>query len=207
VPARIVAALAVCLTCLVTSSNPSSAVTASVGVGDFQFTPKRAAGVVGDTVSWEWDDNVQTAHDVTEDHDLFASAFTSNPATVFARQPSAGSFHYYCTAHGSPSGGMAGTIRIAPTTGDGPAGAPFTVIWATSTQTGGAFDVQYRKAGGTWKAWKSDTSAFGGTFGKRSKPIAVQSGEVYEIRARSQATAASSTRVSGWSPTASYAAP
>jgi plastocyanin len=208
VPARTIAALAVGLACLVGPSMPAVAATATVGVGDFQFTPKRAAGAVGDTVSWEWDDNVQVAHDVREDHGLFSSgSLTSNPSAVFRREPSAGSFHYYCTAHGSPSGGMAGTIKVSPTTGDGPAGAPFAVTWATSTQTGSAFDVQYRKAGGTWRGWKSDAAAFGATFGKRNKPLAPQPGEIYEVRVRSQADGPTPARVSGWSPAASYAVP
>jgi hypothetical protein len=102
---------------------------------------------------------------------------------------------------------MAGTLRIAPATNDGPSGAPFDVVWATGTRTGGAFDVQYRKAGGLWKGWTNDTTALSGTFGTRGTPITVQSGEIYEFRARSQAGVSSPTRVSGWSPVARYTAP
>ena len=186
---------------------PASAAAARIGVSDYEFTPARAAGVVGDTVSWEWADGLQAAHDVFEDHRLFKSGTTAVAGTTFKRTPSAGTFHYYCTLHGGPSGGMDGTLRIAPATNNGPVGAPFDVVWATGTRTGGAFDVQYRKAGGLWRSWRTDTTALAGTFGKQGAPITVQPGELYEFRARSQADASSPTRVSGWSPTARYTAP
>jgi plastocyanin len=186
---------------------PASAAVAHIGVSDYVFTPSRAPGVVGDTVSWEWAEGLQAAHDVFEDHRLFRSKTTAAAGTTFKRTPSAGTFHYYCTLHGGPSGGMDGTLRIAPATNDGPVGAPFGVVWATGTRTGGAFDVQYRKAGGLWRRWRTDTTALAGTFGTQGKPITVVSGEIYEFRARSQADASSPNRVSGWSPTASYTAP
>ena len=176
----------------------ASAAVARIGVRDYEFRPSAAVGVVGDTVSWKWADGLQAAHDVFEDHRLFRSQTTAVAGTTFKRTPSAGTFHYYCTLHGGPSGGMDGTLRIAPTTN---------VVWATGTRTGSAFDVQYRKAGGLWRSWRADTAALAGTFGKRGAPITVQPGEIYEFRARSQADASSQTRVSGWSPTASYTAP
>ena len=185
----------------------ASADVAHIAVRDYEFTPSKAAGVVGDTASWRWADGLQAAHDVYEDHRLFRSTTTAVAGTTFKRTPSAGTFHYYCTLHGGPSGGMDGTLRIAPATNDGPIGAPFDVVWATGTRTGAAFDVQYRKAGGLWRSWRTDTTALTGTFGMRGKPITVVSGEIYEFRARSQADASSPARVSGWSPTASYAAP
>jgi plastocyanin len=200
--------VAVCLASLSGLLAPAFAAVAHIGVNDYEFTPSRAAGKVGDTVSWEWAGGLDAPHDVYEDHRLFRSGPASATAgTTFKRTPSAGSYHYYCTLHGGPSGGMAGTVRIAPVTNDGPIGAPFDVVWATSTRTGSAFDVQYRKAGGLWKVWRTDTAAFAGTFGKQGNPITVLSGEIYEFRARSQADASSPTRVSGWSPTARYTAP
>ncbi len=205
---RRVAVLAVGLVSLSGFVAPASAAVAHIGVRDYEFAPSRAAGLVGDTVSWEWANGLDAPHDVYEDHRLFRSGpATASAGTTFKRTPSAGTFHYYCTLHGGPSGGMAGTVRIAPTTNDGPSGAPFEVVWATGTRTGSAFDVLYRKAGGLWKTWRTDTAALAGTFGKRGKPITVQSGEGYEFRARSQADASSPARVSGWSPTASYTAP
>jgi plastocyanin len=200
--------VAVCLASLSGLVAPAFAAVAHIGVSDYQFTPSTAAGVVGDTVSWEWAGGLDAPHDVYEDHRLFRSGTaTAAAGTTFKRTPSAGTFHYYCTLHGGPSGGMAGVLRIAPATNAGPSGAPFDVVWATGTRTGSAFDVQYRKAGGLWRTWRTDTAALAGTFGKQGKPITVQSGEVYEFRARSQADASSPTRVSGWSPTARYTAP
>jgi plastocyanin len=186
----------------------TGATAASVAVVDFEFTPARSAAVVGQAVSWEWGDQLNAPHNVQEDHKLFRSgALTSDATTVFSRRPSAGTYHYFCTAHGSPVGGMAGTVAVSPTTSDGPAGAAFAVGWATSTQTGTVFDVRYRTAGGAWAAWRTDTGAFGATFGRRDRPVAVVPGEIYEIQVRSQADAASPRRVSGWSPSATYTAP
>lgn len=200
--------LAVGLASLSALVAPASAAVTHIGVIDYDYTPVSAAGVVGDTVSWEWADGLDAPHNVQEDHRLFKSgAATAVAGTTFKRTPSAGTFHYYCTLHGGASGGMDGTLRIAPATNDGPSGAPFGVVWATGTRTGSAFDVQYRKAGGLWRSWRTDTAALAGTFGKQGKPITVQPGETYEFRARSQADAASTARVSGWSPTASYTAP
>ena len=202
-----VLALGLALGLAAPSGLAASAAVAKIGVRDYEFRPSAAAGAVGDTVSWKWADGLQAAHDVFEDHRLFRSKTTAVSGTTFKRTPSAGTFHYYCTLHGGPSGGMDGTLRIAPTTNDGPAGAPFDVVWATGTRTGSAFDVQYRKAGGLWRNWRTDSAALAGTFGKQGAPITVQAGEIYEFRARSQADASSPTRVSGWSPTASYTAP
>jgi plastocyanin len=205
---RRVAVLALGLVSLFGLVAPASAAVAHIGVRDYEFTPARTAGLVGDTVSWEWADGLDAPHDVYEDHRLFRSGPpTASAGTTFKRTPSAGTFHYYCTLHGGPSGGMAGTLRIAPRTNDGPSGAPFEVVWAIGTRTGSAFDVLYRKAGGLWKTWKTDTAALAATFGKQGNPITVQPGESYEFRARSQADASSPARVSGWSPTARYTAP
>ena len=208
VPVRFAAAVVLAVLSAGALGSAAGAATTSVAVTDFAFAPKRSATALGGAVSWEWGDQLFAPHNVQEDHKLFRSgALTSDPTTVYSRRPSAGTYHYYCTAHGSPSGGMAGTVAVAPTTSDGPDGAPFAVAWATNTQTGTVFDVRYRTAGGAWSAWKTDTPAFGATFGGRDRPVAVVPGEIYEIQVRSQADAASPARVSGWSPTAAYTAP
>lgn len=207
---RRLAALVLVTTSLLLIARPVGAASMlHVGVVDFDFKPRNSTGVVGSTVSWEWADNIGAAHNVQEDHKLFKSGPpTSDPTTVFTRAPSAGTFHYFCTLHGAPGGGMDGSIAIAPGTAAGPAGSPFDVTWASSaTKTGTVFDVQYRIGTRRWKDWRIDAAAFSGTFGASGMPVAVRSGTTYGFRARSQFDATSPTRVSGWSPTASYMAP
>ena len=74
------------------------------------------------------------------------------------------------------------------------------VTWAEVTKTGKAFDLQYRVDGGTWTAWRTDTVKLAARFGAEDKPVSIDEGHTYEVRARSQKRVDTPTKVSGWSP-------
>jgi plastocyanin len=139
-------------------------------------------------------------HNVRQDDRLFRSG---DPKTNddFGVGPSAGSYHFFCEVHGSRSGGMDGVIRVRPALDGAPAGRPFTVIWASSSndQSGDAFDVRYKRGDGKWKTWKNDTEKFQAVFGRNDRPERVRSDAVYRFQARSE-KASNPSRRSDWSP-------
>jgi plastocyanin len=160
----------------------------------------------GHVVPWDWYDLNALVHNVRQDKKLFYSgAPTAEPTTTFSRTFSAGIFHYHCEVHGSPSGGMDGRIRVPVAIGAAPSGLPFTVRWSTLTSdVGEVFDVQFRVDGGSWRTWKTDTSAPKAVFGKDAKPVAVHAGHSYAFRARTQAATDTPIRRSDWSPVRSF---
>ena len=142
---------------------------------------------------WKWGpDGSGTTdfHNVRQNKNLFSSGddVTSSPPS--STTPSAGSFPYYCTAHGSAAGGMNGVVEIIPIrdTMAEPVGLPFKVAWdnpSTST-TANKFDVRYRVNGGKFKTWLDDTKKSAAVFGNNNKPVKVKEPNLYEFQVRSQ---------------------
>lgn len=180
--------------------------TVTVESGGFNaFGPKNVSKTVGaGSVHWRWgtDGTTFAFHNVRQDNKLFYSGqLTTNDPNGYTITPSAGSFHYYCEAHGSRSGGMAGTVKVKPLISNQTA-TSFRVSWApTSSNTGGKFDVRYRVNGGAWKVWKNDATARQATFGANNKPVHVGPGRTYDVAVRSEKSTDTS-KVSGWSPAA-----
>jgi plastocyanin len=185
-------------------TSPVRAGIAVVNLGADSFNPDDVSGGVGGDVVWDWQSSRR--HNVRQDKQLFRSGDpTTDDSTTFTRRFSAGIFHYYCEVHGSPTGGMDGVVRVRPVTSDGPAGLPFTVEWATAgSNTGGAFDVQYRVGSGDWIDWKTDTIESSDVFGEADDPVAVESGVTYRFRARSQKSVIATAKVSRYSPKSSF---
>lgn len=186
----------------------SGRATTSIEVGpnnSNSFGPKAVTKNVGaGAIHWAWGTNGTTfaAHNVREDNKLFYSGgLTNSKPAGYTVTPSAGSFHYYCELHGSPSGGMAGTINIKPAVFNKTASS-FGVRWSPGTnQTGNAFDVRYRVDGGAWKTWKNHVAAASAIFGAGNQPVHVGPGHTYEVQARSEKTS-NVSKASGWSPSA-----
>ncbi|MFL5892874.1 MAG: hypothetical protein ACJ75I_09055 [Solirubrobacterales bacterium] len=170
------------------------------------FNPNTVTKNVGTGgIHWQWGASGSTfaAHNVRQDDKLFYSgALTSSDPGGYDVIPSAGSFHYYCELHGSPNGGMAGTLKVKPAIFNQTSNS-FRVEWASTVrQTGNGFDVRYRVDGGAWKIWKAGTKSGQATFGgDTNNPIHVSSSHTYDIQARSKKLADPS-KVSGWSPLA-----
>jgi plastocyanin len=169
------------------------------------FGPKAVTKNVGaGAIHWQWGSSGTTSapHNVRQDSKLFYSgALTTHNPSGYTITPSAGSFHYYCELHGSPNGGMAGTIKIRPAIYNKTA-TSFGVRWSPGTnQTGNAFDVRYRVDGGAWKTWKNHVAAAQAVFGANNLPVRVRPGHLYEVQARSEKST-NVSKPSGWSPSA-----
>jgi plastocyanin len=156
--------------------------------------------VAGASFQWLSAATSDHPHNVRQDSKLFYSGALTSAPINYSVSASAGTYHYYCELHGSPSGGMNGVVKVRPVFAAAPTGAPFTVTWALAgTTTGNQFDVRYRiSTTGTWKLWKNDTATRTGVFGQNGQPVQVLPGRTYQFQARSQKVP---TQPSGWSPT------
>jgi plastocyanin len=93
---------------------------ADVIVSDNFFQPETLTVQAGSTVLWEQQGNLP--HNVTADDDSWSSHPACSPAlpgtcmadgdTYSRAFPEPGTFGYYCTLHGTPGNGMAGTVRV-----------------------------------------------------------------------------------------------
>jgi hypothetical protein len=162
---------------------------------------------VGDSVHWFRAPDSTGPHNIREDGRLFWSGRSTDGPIDFTAVFSAGSFHYYCSTHGYPlevdKDGMEGFVRVPVSLSRLPSGLPFTVRWAVdASETGRAYDVQFRVGSGSWRTWKKDATNNGGVFGREAKPVRVRDGVRYSFRARSQ----DGPNASGWSPVTSITA-
>jgi plastocyanin len=79
---------------------------------DNLFLPQVVTIRAGDTVRWT---NVEGAHNVIADDSSFTSGAVTPAPWVFEHTfPAAGSFGYFCIAHGFPGGGMFGIVVVLP---------------------------------------------------------------------------------------------
>ena len=186
-------------------ASVASAAATEIKVGDGFFSPRTPPVrnlATGASFHWQRASGSTLPHNIHGNFNLFSSgAVTSGPIN-FSIRASAGAYHYYCTLHGSPSGGMDGVVRVRPIFNFNPTGTPFTVIWALGgtapTNTGNQFDVRYRVGtSATWKFWRNDTTTRSGVFGQNNQPVQVVSGGTYQFQVRSQKTP---SQPSGWSP-------
>jgi plastocyanin len=98
------------LTVTFTATATAAAGTTAVDVLDNFFAPTTAQVGPGGSVRWTWGGNNQ--HNVTWVSGGFSNSDTQASGTHEVQFPSAGTFDYYCTIHGSPTSGMRGTIAV-----------------------------------------------------------------------------------------------
>jgi plastocyanin len=159
----------------------------------------------GASFHWQRAAGATLPHNVRQDFTLFNSGPATSGPINFSVQASAGTYHYYCSLHGTPNpggSGMDGVVRVRPVFASAPDGAPFTVRWALSTTTtGNQFDVRFRVGtSGSWTLWKNDVAGRSAVFGQGGQPVQVIANRTYQFQARSQKMP---TKPSGWSPTLS----
>lgn len=184
---RRITAMMVAVGLLAALPTPASAKEATVTVADFSFSPAKLTKPMGTNVTWRKDGGF---HNVASTQGMFRSGDATSSAFTFTRTFSAGRFPYLCEVHG-PS--MAGTVRIRPKVRAKPAGAAFTVRWASAaTNTGSRFTVRYRVADGRWRTWLKKTPAVSAVFGRNRTPIKVRRGVLYRFRVKSHTGGASS---------------
>jgi len=174
-----------------------------VAVNDNSFSPDDALDL---SFRFAWDPTgdamTSNPHNVRQDVRFFASgAPTTGDGDFEVLLPGAGTYHYYCEVHGSPTGGMDGVIRnyLYSLSQDVDPGESRRVRWTPAGDTGShTFDVQYRVDGGPWKNWKKDTPKRRAKFGANNKPVNFNNARTYEVRARTQKNGNVRKR-SGWS--------
>jgi hypothetical protein len=169
---------------------------------DNQFVPATSQETTAPQSTFIWDRQAGSvgSHNIRQDVNLFRSGDPSASFDHYTRRPSAGTFHYYCENHGSPTSGMQGKLRVTPVVGRGFTDSTFSVLWASAdTNTGTAFDVRFRVAGGQWQDWRNDTTKFSGHFGHNGNPTTVVPATQYDFKARSE-KASNPQKRSDWSP-------
>jgi plastocyanin len=82
---------------------------ASVDVTNFQFAPLTATVGATGTVTWNFN---QGTHNVTWVSGGFTNSGDKSSGTYQVQFPTAGTFQYYCSIHGSPGSGMHGTVTV-----------------------------------------------------------------------------------------------
>jgi plastocyanin len=161
-----------------------------IATGDDFFEPEDVVTDVGvESFRWRWggDTGSVNEHNVFQDDRLFDSGNLEVEGD-FTVTPSAGTFHYYCTAHGFEQGGMDGELAVRPTATQ--EGKQTLVTWATeSTDTGNRYDVRRKTGSKKAKIVEENTKAIEGAF-------KLKSGTKYTFQVRSRRGKAAS----GWSP-------
>jgi plastocyanin len=203
-------------------SQPDAEVAAAGNVftGGLAFEPAEVTVPVGGVVRWTNTDFL-VPHTATEDHGLWdlggdygqtpANPPGFGPEMSVQRAFEAGTHAYFCRVHPED---MRGTVTVAPalalerrrvrrtrrTRSGRRVVRRFTVRvlearWASAAPAEGlVFDVQRRRAGGDWVAFRDGTTEPAGSF------TASRGGD-FEVRARLRA-AGSSEAATGWSPAA-----
>ncbi|HET9769195.1 MAG TPA: Calx-beta domain-containing protein [Thermoanaerobaculia bacterium] len=133
------------------------------------FSPAAITIDAGQQVCWTW--NTSVSHNLKADDDSFSSGQPTDRGTFQRTFTTPGTYGYHCQVHGSPTGGMHGTITVRETDGgDGGGSGPGTLsidpgaytvdengaeIALTVTRTGGADGkVSVKIATGTGSASK-----------------------------------------------------
>jgi plastocyanin len=174
-----------------------------IDVGDDFFSPRKPPArnfANGPSFRWSNGGGTGNRHNVRQDDKLFFSGNLTRGPINFAINASAGSYHYYCTLHGSRQGGMAGRVKVRPIALADSLVGEIEVQWADSnTDTGSRFDVRYRVDKRRWKTWKNDTPKFNAAFGHNDKPVNYRPNRhTYKIKVRSERRRVK--KHSDWSP-------
>jgi plastocyanin len=153
-------------------ASVASAAATQIRVDDNFYAPDLATRNLSSGASFTWvtATGATALHNVRQNATLFNSGAPTRNLNFSARV-SAGTYHYYCTLHGTASGGpgdMDGVVRVRPIFAAAPTGLPFTVRWALAGATG--------------------------------TTVQVVAGRTYHFQARSQKSTAPN-QPSGWSPT------
>ncbi|MEO8448246.1 MAG: plastocyanin/azurin family copper-binding protein [Gemmatimonadota bacterium] len=99
----------------VTFSANAIAAVGAVAVTNNSFTPSSITITAGGTVSFTWG-NGAMGHNIVPDGSTIPSigAFYDAPFSIDVTFPTAGTYNYHCANHGSPGGGMHGTVTVVP---------------------------------------------------------------------------------------------
>jgi plastocyanin len=135
-------------------ANSLSAATVGVTVSNFKFSPNNLTINAGDTVTFS---NISGSHNVLADDNSFTSGPVAGSPWSFSQTfNSAGTFRYYCVAHGAPGGvGMSGVITVNATTPTINLGGYMSGAWYHPGQAGHGFDLELTTAPGSTATTKT----------------------------------------------------
>jgi plastocyanin len=100
------------------------------------FSPASVTIDRGQPVCWTWS-ATSMQHSVKSDDGTFSSGAPANDGTFQRTFSNAGTFGYYCQVHGSPTGGMRGTVIVRGDSGGGSGGGsgPGTLAFSAPNYT------------------------------------------------------------------------
>lgn len=159
---------------------PATAATTTVDVKDFSFSGGSPSISQGDDITWKNVGSFGHTSTRTSFPTWNLALATGNSAGRTFTQ--AGAFAYRCSIHASMTGTIKVRIKASPSSGT--AATSFKITVATGAAAGGSQYVIQRKApGGTFKTWKTTSSAtvtfksaVKGTWSFRSKVVKTSTG-------------------------------
>jgi hypothetical protein len=133
-------------------------------VEDNFFDPTAVPIARGGTVVFDY---VGAQHHTATDSsglDLYDSGSVSGGgASTWFTFDAAGVYRFTCTLHPSMGGRVEVPVRAAPATGG--LNKRFTITWAAAPPAVGlVYDVQIKRPGGDWKAWRDGVLGLSKTF-------------------------------------------
>jgi Tol biopolymer transport system component len=166
---------------------------ATVQLSDGGFSPRRVTIPQGGLVRWH---NMGPGNHAVVDGrgmNLFDSGALAEGGSFDFAFEAAGTYAVSDPMVTDSRGKVAVPTTVSPGAGD--KRTAFLVVWGSAAPPDGfVTDVQSRRPGGEWTAWRSDVTAFSATF----RPDA--GAGTYRFRARLQSLATG--QASGWSPVA-----
>lgn len=125
----------------------------TINGGATAFSPATITVAVGQPVCWTWNTG-STSHTIKSDDGSFTSGQPASTVTFQRTFTTAGTFGYYCQVHGSPTGGMRGTIIVQDESdpGGGDDSGPGTLSidpGAYTVDEGGQASITVTRTGGT----------------------------------------------------------
>ena len=183
----LVGALAMAL--MLSTAGVASAATVTVEMKSNFFDPATKTTALGNSVQWHngsFSDHTATANKFGLWNQFVNSGGNTSPPVTFSR---AGAYGYHCAIHSGMTGTIKVRMRASPTSGT--LSTSFTIRVANvNAATGFVYDIQRRKAGGTFSLWRT-TSA-------QTRAFTASSKGTWEFRGRYRRT--SDGMATGYSP-------
>ena len=146
---------------ILTGAGAATAATVDVAIVGIGFSPATVNIQVGDTVRWT--NNSGTFHDVKADDSSFGN--TAGTSWVFTHTFSTpGTFGYFCSIHGFPGGGMAGSVVVSGGGGNAQPGTlRFSQASYSANENGGTATITVQRIDGDDGAVSVQFAATAGT--------------------------------------------
>jgi len=116
------------------------------------FSPGTITIDAGQPVCWTWN-TASVSHNLKADDDSFSSGQPTNHGTFQRTFNTPGTFGYHCQVHGSPTGGMHGTVTVREADDDGGGSGPGTLsidpAAYTVDESAGTVDLTVTRSGGS----------------------------------------------------------